>query len=312
MKKNKVAIIGYGIVGKGMHKIFPDALIYDPAYPYYEINVSRNIDTFKVGPGATIMASASPKEIKKEVWQKEINDECDLAIVCVPTPPMGMKGKQKVNEDETEFKEVDLSIIHDVFSWLKVPNVLIKSTIPPGTTDYLIKTYDIKTHELNICFSPEYMGESKYYTPPKYPDPEDPRQHSFMIIGGHPKGADRILKYFAEKLGPTKFYYKCTALEAELIKYMENTWGAMKVTFGNEWYEICKAFNASYYAVREGWALDNRVEKMHSMAFEDNRGFGGKCYPKDLLGIVAQAEKAGYSPDLLKEVWESNKRFRNG
>jgi len=48
---------------------------------------------------------------------------------------------------------------------------------------------------------------------------------------------------------------------------------------------------------------------MHTAVFKDKRGFGGKCFPKDLLGIINQTEKKGYSPDLLKEVWESNKRF---
>jgi len=88
---------------------------------------------------------------------------------------------------------------------------------------------------------------------------------------------------------------------------MENTWGATKVIFANEWYEICQRFGASYNTVREGWVLDSRVERMHTAVFPRKRGFGGKCFPKDLLGIIAQSEKAGYEPSLLKQVWNSNK-----
>ena len=54
---------------------------------------------------------------------------------------------------------------------------------------------------------------------------------------------------------------------------MENTWGATKVIFANEWFDICKRFGASYNTVREGWVLDSRVERMHTTVFEDKRGF---------------------------------------
>ena len=268
----KVAIIGYGFVGKGMHKIFPDALISDPVYP-----------------------DSSNRE--------EIN-ECDLAIICVPTAPKGM-GEQKVNDDENDWLEADLSIVKDVLSWLKTPLVLIKSTVPPGTTAEL----DLNYSEGGICFSPEYMGEGNYYVPPKYPDPLDPTKHDFMIIGGKKEVAQDILAIFMRKLGPTKRYMIMNYVESELVKYMENTWGAMKVTFCNQWYDICQEFRGSYEVVREGFLLDSRTEQMHTAVFKDKRGFDGKCYPKDLLAIVGHCEKAGYSPDLLKEIWETNKQM---
>jgi UDP-glucose 6-dehydrogenase len=150
---------------------------------------------------------------------------------------------------------------------------------------------------------------SAYYTPTQYLDPDDPRKHDFLIIGGEDKVIDEILVFFKEKLGPTKTYFKCKAIEAECIKYIENTWFATKVTFANEWHEICKAFGASFNTVREGWILDNRVEKMHSMVFENKRGFGGRCYPKDLMGIISASEKAGYEPKLLKRVWDVNREM---
>ena len=274
MKKD-VAIIGFGYVGRAMHKIFPDALVYD--------NGLLN--------GVHIAST------------DEINAKCGLAIVCVPTPPMGST-QQKVDDSESNWLGVDISIVEDVIKQLETDVILVKSTVPPGTIDKLRE----KTGK-RICFSPEYIGEGGYYTPPQYPDPTDPRKHDFMIIGGEKKDCEDVLSFFMPKLGPTKKYYLISAIEAELIKYMENTWGAMKVTFVNEWHEICKQFGASYDIVREGWLLDSRVERMHTAVFKDKRGFGGKCFPKDLLGIINQTEKKGYSPDLLKEVWESNKRF---
>lgn len=272
--KSKVAIIGNGFVGRGMNKIFKDALVYD------------------VDPS------------KSNATLKQINRECGLALICVPTPPVGMD-EQKVNETEKSWRAADISFVEQAIKNLKgVPLLLIKSTVPPGTTDYLRKKYKKK-----ILFSPEYIGESTYYTPPEYPDPLDPIKHGFLIIGGPDKEIDEVLVFFKPILGPATFYYKCKSVEGELIKYMENTWGACKVTFANEWFDICQTFGASFNSVREGWALDGRVEKIHSCVFENKRGFGGKCFPKDLLAIINQSERAGYIPTLLKEVWRTNKRM---
>ena len=99
--KNKVAIIGYGYVGKAMQKIFPDALLYD------------------VNPIA-IDGTDSLNATKEQI------NTCALAIVCVPTPMQFGLVK--------EFTAVDTSIVEEVLSWLTTPLVLIKSTVPPGTT----------------------------------------------------------------------------------------------------------------------------------------------------------------------------------
>ena len=50
---------------------------------------------------------------------------------------------------------------------------------------------------------------------------------------------------------------------------------------------------------------------MHTSVFKDNRGFGGKCYPKDVMAIIKASEKSGYSPALLKQVIKSNTLFRD-
>lgn len=271
-EKNGVAIIGYGYVGKAMHKIFPDAYIYD---------------TREHLPG-------DPPFVTKE----NINNICGLAIVCVPTPMV---------EDDNEFKKVDLSIVEDVVGWLETPLILLKSTVPPGTTERLC----METGK-NICFSPEYVGEGKYQiTPWKYMSPTDPTTHEFQIIGGQKEAREKVCQFFVNKLGPEKFYYLIDSLEAEIIKYMENSWGALKVIFANEFYQLCKKLGASYITVREGWALDNRVERMHTSVFVDNQGFAGKCYPKDLNGIVARADESGVDMSLIKSVLRKNKKIKD-
>lgn len=84
----------------------------------------------------------------------------------------------------------------------------------------------------------------------------------------------------------------------------------MKVTFANEMYEICRALGVDYWKAREGWALDGRVEKMHSAVFKDARGYSGKCLPKDIQALIVSARAAGYEAELLEEIVRSNKKFR--
>lgn len=228
---------------------------------------------------------------KDSATLEEVN-ACHLAVVCVPTPSRGDGS-------------CDTSIVEQVIGELETPLILIHSTVAPGTTKRL-KAITGK----RIVFSPEYIGESSYYTPPEHPHPANIEQHSFFIFGGDPLDTSECVDWFAPIVGPMPTFYQVDATTAEIIKYWENAWGALKVTFANEMYEICEAFGVDYWRAREGWALDSRVEKMHSAVFRDSRGYGGKCFPKDIEALVEAARTAGYQAELLEQVMRSNARFR--
>lgn len=255
----RIEIIGGGVVGQGMKKLFErhfTVAIHDP-----------------------------PKGIFT------IPHVFDLSIICVPSP---------MKEDGS----CDINAVEESVEYSTAPLILIKSTIPPGTTEYLAKKYN-----KNICFSPEYMGESKYFTPYwKYPDPTRAETHTFVIIGG--EKASEVANFFMKVMSVDTVYSLCTSMEAELAKYAENTFFATKVTFVNEFYNICNAFGADWKKVRENWLLDSRINKNHTLVFEDNRGYSGKCYPKDIAAIIKASEEKGYEPTLLKAVVETNNKIR--
>lgn len=232
----------------------------------------------------------------KESDTFEHANECDLGIVCVPT---------QMDQKKDFPYPCDTSIVEDVVAKLETPVILIKSTVTIGTTDYLKKKY-----KKRICMSPEYVGETKYFVPEKFDYSKDMKKCPWIIVGGDPKDVDYVFDLFVPILGPCKDYYACTAKEAEVIKYMENTYFGVKVTFAQEMYDICQALKVDWYKVWQGWALDNRVEKMHTAVFPENRGFGGKCYPKDINALVRTAEDNGYKPIMLKAMLESNKEIR--
>jgi len=214
---------------------------------------------------------------------------CDLGVICVDTPP-GPGG------------ECDMRNVREAIGRLPVSRVLLKSTVAPGTTDLLSAGTGKQ-----ICFSPEYVGESTYHNPYWA---GGPAEVPFVVLGGEPQVRQWMIDLLLPVLGPTKVYFQCSALEAEVIKYMENSYFAMKVAFVTEFSRICGAFGADWATVREGWLLDPRIERMHTAVFPGAPGFGGKCLPKDLRAIIEAAAAAGYRPALLEEVLRSNHRFR--
>jgi UDPglucose 6-dehydrogenase len=113
-------------------------------------------------------------------------------------------------------------------------------------------------------------------------------------------------------LGPNKTYFQCDALDAELIKYTDNAYLAVKVTFVNEMRNMADAIGADWHTVREGWLLDPRIERAHTAAFQDSPGFAGKCLPKDLAALIATACNHGHDPAFLRQVEASNDVRRRG
>lgn len=199
----------------------------------------------------------------------------------------------------------DTSIVEEVLSWVETPLILLRSTVPPGTTDRLMA----KTGK-NIVFSPEYAGESKYWTP--YDFHTDERKMPFYILGGDVDACQRIIDLYAIVAGPTKQYRTTTAKIAETVKYFENEYFAWKVMWATELRETCEAIGVPFWEVRDLWALDPRVEAMHTAAFADNPGFGGKCFPKDTAALYAWAKAAGYEKKVLKAIIDKNKILRRG
>jgi nucleotide sugar dehydrogenase len=269
MSNKKILVVGYGYVGKAM---------VDMLREHYDVLVYD--PTYS---GANNFENVS--------FMSEIADakDCVLGVICVPTP-------------QKDDNSCDTSLVKKAVKEINAPVILLKSTVSPGTTERLKKETGKR-----IVFSPEYVGESKYYNP--YFN-NDMKAVPFLILGGAEEDGNYILDLFLPILGPTKQYFKTAALNAEVTKYMENTFFATKITFVNEMYEICKAFGADWYDVREGWLLDPRVERMHTAVFPEKRGFSGKCLPKDTSALVEASKKAGYLPKFLEQMIESNKEFK--
>jgi UDPglucose 6-dehydrogenase len=212
----------------------------------------------------------------KNIGNREEVNSSDLAVICVPTSQ---------NKDGS----CDISIVENVISWINTPIILIKSTIPPGTSKYLSEKFN-----KNIVFSPEFIGEETYWNP--YKNEKDPLKGiPHIILGRTDKSSDKnlIILYnlIIPIIGPKKDIYFTDSSSAEMCKYMLNSYLALKVTFANEIKKICDNLNINYGEVRELWSKDSRVDKMHTIVFEDSPGFGGKCLLANTLMYVNNSIK---------------------
>lgn len=214
---------------------------------------------------------------------------CAFVVVSVGTPS-GPDGA------------ADVSDVIDAVKRIPCERVLLRSTVPPGTTDELVAATGKA-----ICMSPEYVGETTFAG-----NSWDQWGHdqSFQIIGGEPEARQWFLATITAIEGPEIRFFECSAMEAEIIKYMENCYLATKVTFVNEFYELCQRSGANWFAVREGWLLDPRVERDHTAVFPDDRGYSGRCLPKDVDAFLDFGHTLGLPMPLMSAVRVANEHYK--
>ena len=202
----------------------------------------------------------------------------------------------------------DTSIVEDVIKNSNHDYYLIKSTIVPGTTERLVKNTKKK-----IAFSPEYIGEGKYEIPfwKDMPHPTDMKLHNFHIFGGTRSVTKKWVEVWQRVAGWSPTYAQTDSTTAELVKYMENSFLATKKIFCDEFYNIAESLGVDYNELKELWLLDGRMGRSMTLIYPESRGFDGKCLPKDVNAIVKRVEEEGYNPALLKQVLNSNKKFRD-
>ena len=230
---------------------------------------------------------------KSNSTHDEVINNSDIIFMCVPTP------MRKSGECDTRILESVIVEIEKNVNENKSPILVIKSTVPPGTTERIASLT-----RLDVCFSPEFLTEANSFN--------DFKNQTRIIVGG-PRPATGTVKQMFRKAFPTIPIVKTGTKTAEMVKYFTNCFLASKVTFANEMYEICSKTNIDFDKVTEYALYDNRIGKTHLMVPgpDGDRGYGGHCFPKDLAAMIHFGESLGVEPDLLKEVQNSNEKFRS-
>jgi UDPglucose 6-dehydrogenase len=213
---------------------------------------------------------------------------CDFVFVCVPTP-MLRNGSQ------------DLSFVDSVFrKATNKPIYILKSTVLPGTTESLINSYE----NIKIVFSPEFLTEKN--------SKNDIINPSRIILGGQNNLIKQVKKLFELRFDSEKIILT-DSKTAELIKYMNNTFLATKVSIMNEFKLLCDNIEANWEDALKGFASDVRIGDSHlNVPGHDGKlGYGGTCFPKDVNALLSFSKKYDIELNTISGGWETNLKVRH-
>jgi UDPglucose 6-dehydrogenase len=222
---------------------------------------------------------------------KEVVEQSDYIFIALPTP---------MKADESG---IDLSIITDSLKEItKYTNgtnkiIIIKSTVTPGTTAKYAKKYP----KSQFAFNPEFLTEANYL--------DDFLNAEKTIIGATNDLVSRSLAVIYKQRFPKTTIFQTDPTSAEAVKYFTNNYLAMKVTFANFFYDYCKKIGIKYEEVKNIASLDPRIVNSH-LDITTVRGFGQKCFPKDMVALIGEFKKAGVDVSLFETIWEYNKKIR--
>ncbi len=215
---------------------------------------------------------------------EEVN-QADIIFICVPTPYHKERGYD------------------DSMVWESLKNlsdkkiVVIKSTVLPGSTEKFQKKFP----QHKILFNPEFLRENHALEDFLHPD----RQ-----IVGYTQESENLAKKIMKILPSAPWQKIMPAKEAEMIKFMANSFLAMKVVFANEFYELCQKLGINYEEVKAGVGRDKRIGPSHFDIFTDNyQGYGGSCFPKDINSLIQFANSKKVALPLLKAMRKINRKL---
>ncbi len=222
--------------------------------------------------------------------------ENDLIFICVGTPP-----KTSGEADMTFFYAAAESIGKHMDSYKVIVN---KSTVPVGTADRIRKiiSEELKKRNVKIEFdvvsNPEFLREGAAIKDFQNPDR--------IILGTRSEKAREILGKLYKPLSRTdKPILFTTEKNAELIKYASNAMLATRISFMNEFSQLCEHIGADIKVVAKGIGLDNRIGPRFLQA---GCGYGGSCFPKDVKALSQMLEQYGLTSNLMRTVDYINER----
>jgi UDPglucose 6-dehydrogenase len=224
----------------------------------------------------------------KKTHEKEEVNQSDFVFICVPTP-MNADGSQNLSFVESALKNFNPNTTY-----------ILKSTVVPTTTMTLQK----KHPQLKIVFNPEFLTESNWQLDMLNPDR--------VIIGGDSEQANIIESLYRIVYPVNIPIYLTNSTEAELIKYMANSFLATKVSIMNEFKVLSDNLGLNWQNIIGGFVSDKRIGDSHTQVPGPDglRGYGGSCFPKDVNALINYAKNQGINLSVIEAGWNSNLLFR--
>lgn len=295
----KISIFGLGYVGS-----VSLACLAKEGHDVIGVDVSQTkIDLINDGKGPIIEPGLN-EYIAEGIMNRKIkaiyNAEyavlnTDMSMICVGTP----------NEDNGELSlKFILQVLEEIALSLKLKDsfhlILIRSTVPPGSVRQAIelieKISDKKySKDFDVALNPEFLREGTaiydYYNPP------------YTLVGTRNETSVTMLRNIYNQINAP--FVETDISVAELIKFVNNSFHALKISFANEIGRLAKQLNTNGIDLMNIFMLDNKLN-ISKYYLNPGSAFGGSCLPKDTKALSFLGRKVGVEMPLLDNIINSN------
>jgi GDP-mannose 6-dehydrogenase len=246
--------------------------------------------------GEIIAATVRDGRLRAIEDQNQAIRETELSLVCVGTP-----SQPNGNLDLRYIRRVCELIGQALKSKLDRHTVVIRSTILPGTMEQIVipvlEEYSGKKagSDFGLCNNPEFLREGSavkdFNNPPK------------TVIGEVDRESGDLLSKLYEKLDAPLI--RTDVRTAEMVKYVDNCWHALKIGFANEIGTLAKSLSIDAHDVMEIFCQDKKLNISNAYLMP-GFAFGGSCLPKDLRALSYRAKSNDLSLPILSAILPSN------
>ena len=292
----KVSIIGAGYVGvvlaAGLAELGHEITLVDIDNKKVEMINNKEAPIYEKGL-QELLEKHVPTQIKATTDLKTAISNTELTFVCVGTPSR-KEGLIHLEQVKGACLEIAITLLRKQAKHYMV----LKSTVLPGTSEECIKIIEDVSRkkfpkDFSFAMNPEFLREGNAV--------HDFFNQDRIVIGSSDAEiVEKLKELYQDIKAPV---LETNFKEAEMIKYTNNAFLATKISFINEIGNICKKLGIDTNVVAKGIGMDWRIGP-HFL--RSGIGFGGSCFPKDVSALIFRATETGYSPKILRAVFEVN------
>ena len=247
---------------------------------------------YEPGLNELIKKNFSSQRLKFTTNMREAIKKSKLIFICVGTPT-------KKNSQEVDLRYVFTSLREIIKNINSKKIIIMKSTVPVGTSDMIEKILKKKRKKyVEVISNPEFLREGEAVRDFRFPD-------RIVIGSNNPKFFSVMKKLYQPLISKGAKFFTTRRLGAELIKYASNSFLATKITFINELANLCEKSNINIEDIALGMGSDSRIGSRFLRA---GPAYGGSCFPKDTKGLVSIGKKFKTDLSIVKSVIKSNEK----
>jgi GDP-mannose 6-dehydrogenase len=296
----KIAVFGLGYVGavsvgclaRDGHEVF--GVDTNPL----KTDFLRDGKSPIVEPGleALLAAAVADGRLKAGSDHAAAVAHADIMMVCVGTP-----GRPNGSLDLTHVRRIAQQIGEQLALCSSYKTVVIRSTLLPGSMEKVVTPILVEAsgkaagREFGVCINPEFLREGTaihdYDHPPK------------TIIGASDERAAAALRELYAGIDAPLIVTDINT--AEMAKYVDNSWHALKVTFANEVGRLCKSMGVDSREALRLFCVDTKLN-ISTAYLRPGFAFGGSCLPKDVRALTYQGRLLDVDTPVLSSILASN------